>query len=189
MSCTQACTCTYVCGSVCVCVCSSAAHMNAAESDSSVSCWPSGARHGWDREQREQRRLPREREEKVWTTSVLTLHFSLIHHLKQKGHWLWDECRAEQRAVTRACMQTTPWHANTADMQQHSADCQAAQLDAGLFFWPEPCLEMERVQLCNVLGGTTVNINLVSSPTPLHILYTYFYIWGFAYQSISRCWC
>lgn len=66
----------------------------------------------------------REREEMVWTGSVLTLHFSLIHHLKQEGHWLWDES-------SDSCLHAdAPRHANAADMQQqHSADCQAARLD------------------------------------------------------------
>lgn len=44
----------------------------------------------------------------------------------------WEQSRAGQgRAQSGdSCLHAdNPWHANTADMQQHSADCQAAQLD------------------------------------------------------------
>lgn len=87
------------------CVCSSKVHICATEPDSSVSCWPSGAQHVRERAEVAKTASERgwEREETVWTGSVLTLHFFLIHHLKQKGHWLWDESRArlsrEQRLL------------------------------------------------------------------------------------------
>lgn len=119
-------------------------HMYAAELDSSVSHWPSGAQHVREREWRKQRQLEREREREktVWTTSMLTLHFSLIHHLKQKGHWGESSAGQGWAESGDSCLHAdNPWHANTADMQQqHSAGCQAAQLDTVPFlaeasFW------------------------------------------------------
>lgn len=85
-------------------------HVYTAEPDNSVRCWPSAAVCVWER-RRGGERAERKGEQTIWTTSMLTLHFPLIHHLKQKGHWLWDKSRAargraEQRATTAARMQT-----------------------------------------------------------------------------------
>lgn len=82
---TQACTCTYMC--VCVCVhqkyTCTMQHLTAIYK---LLTFRSSACER-EREQRKHRQLEREREsETVWTTSMLTLHFCLIHHLKQKGH-------------------------------------------------------------------------------------------------------
>lgn len=80
-------------------------------------------------------------EETVWKISVLTLHFSLIHHLKQKGHWSWDETRAEQgraeqRVVTPACMKTT-------------FDMLTLPTRSSVGHWSISCFEMELVQPCS----------------------------------------
>lgn len=92
--------------------------------NTSVSCWPSWA-HVWERVQRKQRQLEGEREETACATSMLTLHFSLIHHVKQKGHWLWEENTAQSGVSclhadnmlilpTRSnTQQTAQWHSWT----------------------------------------------------------------------------
>lgn len=104
---------------------------HAAGADSTISCWPSGYQHMSERKQRKHRQQEREREggsvETVWMTSVLTLHFPLIHHLKQKGHWLWEESRAGQgwaRSSDSCLHADNPWHANTAVIYSNNSDSQ-----------------------------------------------------------------
>lgn len=74
------------------------------------------------RERRAGAKAAGEREESACMNSMLTLHFSLIRHLKQKGHWLWDESRAVQgRALSGdSCLHAdNHWQAFIANVQQH----------------------------------------------------------------------
>ena len=97
-----------------MCVHSSKLHMYAAEPDSSVSCWPSGAQHvcTWT--------IAKQSEERVRAClhctppSSITLNRKVIDYETRAG-------QGEAESADSCPRADNTWHANTGDVQQHSA--------------------------------------------------------------------
>lgn len=115
-------------------VCSSKVHMHAAEPDSIVSCWPSGAQHVWEREEGKQRQLEKERERpRRQYGQQACLHCCIFPSSITLNRKVTDyEVRAGQSGDSRVHADN-PRHASSANMQQHQQQQAAKQHGWTLF--------------------------------------------------------